>query len=345
MKVHAYASLPHYAEHIDAVWRHLPAELAGVRFSPVGRAWPGWQQTGRGRPPLAEPVIVAGYADATVMRPRPVILLEHGAGQAYTGDPRSARNGSYAGGDGLEHAVAFVCPSSTVADRWRARYPATPAAVVGCPKLDPWHAGERGPLALPFRERWPVVAVTFHWDAPIIPETRSAWSHYDRALEALRDDVRAAGGELLGHGHPRLWGAIERRWRALGVELVPRFADVLDRADVLVADNTSALYEFASTDRPVVVLNAPWYRRDVDHGLRFWSHVPGLMIDEPDELVGAVRAALADPPDLRAIRGRAVAHAYAHLDGSAGRRAATAVEEAVRHAQPVQAPAVRRLGD
>lgn len=327
--IHAYASLPHYAEHIDAVWRHLPADLAGVRYSPVGRAWPGWVPAGRGRPPKGDPILVAGFADALVMKPRPVVLLEHGAGQSYHGDPRSASSGSYAGGDGLEHAALFLCPSETVAGRWRARYPSTPAAVVGCPKLDPWHAGDRGPHRA-HRPRTPSVAVTFHWDCPLVPETRSSWTYYADALPKLATALAIAGGEVLGHAHPRLWGAVERAYRAAGgIDLVPDLADVLDRADLLVADNTSALYEFASTGRPVLVLNHPGYRRDVEHGLRFWSHVPGHMIDRPDELLLGVRRALEDAPEDRALRERAVAHAYAFTDGRAGERAATAIERTI----------------
>lgn len=335
MKVNAYATLPHYAEHIDAVWRHLPDELAGVRYSPVGRHWPGWHPVGRGRPPLGEPVITAGASDATTMRPRPVIHLEHGAGQAYAG----IESGSYAGGPGFEHAIAFLCPSSTVADRWRARYPSTPAHVVGCPKLDPWHAGERGPH-LERRDRFPVVAVTFHWDCPLLPETRSAWPVYRDELGPLYTEIAGAGGDFLAHAHPRLWGLAERHYRRSLIPSTPDLVEVLDRADLLIGDNTSALYEFASTGRPVVVLNAPWFRRDVDHGLRFWSHVPGPQVDDPAELRQVVRRALRDPDQFAAIRGRAVAHAYSATDGSAGRRAATAVEEAVSHAaartRPVQ---------
>lgn len=320
--IHAYASLPHYAEHIEAVWRHLPADLAGVRYSPVGREWRGWVPAGRGRPPLGEPILVAGFADALVMRPRPVVLLEHGAGQSYA-DPHAASSGSYAGGDGLEHALLFLCPSETVADRWRARYPSTPAVAVGCPKLDPWHLGRRaGTTGLE-----PVVAVTFHWDCPLVPETRSSWSYWEPALPKLAAALAVAGGSLLGHGHPRLWGAVERVYRRTeGIEPVERLADVLDRADLLIADNTSALYEFASLGRPVLVLNHPHYRRDVEHGLRFWSHVPGYAIDRPDELLLGVRRALEDAPEDRALRERAVAHAYAYTDGRAGERAATAIE-------------------
>jgi len=134
---------------------------------------------------------------------------------------------------------------------------------------------------------------------------------------------------VLGHGHPRLWSRIARRWQSLGVEPVRELAEVLERADVLVADNTSAMFEFASLGRPVVVLNAPWYRRDVEHGLRFWSHVPGVQVDHRGLLVPAVDEALRNPDATAAQRAAATRAAYAHTDGMAAARAAQAIREAM----------------
>jgi hypothetical protein len=317
--IDAYASLRHYAEHLAPVWAALPAELRGSFYSPSRtEQWGQPLDRARDRGRL---VLVASWRDAQTVGPSPLVYVEHGAGQSYDGDPRSAGNGSYSGGHALDRVRLFLCPNQQVADRWQARYPEARTAVVGCPKLDAWHA------AAPWAERTvgrPVVAVTFQLECPLVPETRSAWGHYDHHLPALVADPR---WQVLGHGHPRLWGAIRRRWRDLHTEHTPDLADVLDRADLLVADNTSALYEFASTGRPVLVLNAPWYRRHVDHGLRFWSHPPGLQVDRPADLVAGVARALADPPAARAIRARATAHVYAHTDGQAARRAAEAIKE------------------
>jgi hypothetical protein len=318
-----YASQPHYAEHLWPVWEALPDEVRGRAMAPRAGCW--WGTPDYVRPgPRDGLVMVAGFADARRMAPRPLVYVEHGAGQTYPGDPRAARHGSYAGGEGLDRVRLFIAPSETVADRWRAEYRA-PVAIVGCPKLDRWHAenlrGSRSSSA-------PVVAVTFHWDCQLIPETRSAFRHFAPGLARLRDDVRAAGGELWGHGHPRAWGALSRTWRTLGVPLVPSFADILDGADVLVVDNTSAGPEFASTGRPVLWLNAPWYRRDIDHGGRFWQWPRGQVVcDHPDDLPHAVAAAVADPPQARASRARMVAGIYASTDGHAADRAAAAIME------------------
>lgn len=334
MTVNLYASLPHYAEHLWPIWQQLSDDVRGESWAPRSTCWWGT--------PLPHPrsrsglVLCSSYADAKKLSARhQLIYVEHGAGQSYDGDPAAVGNGSYSGGVGLDTAALFIAPGEHVAERWGAMYPSTPVAVVGCPKLDSWHAGERRELRS--ERSGPLVAVTFHWDCGLVPETHSALRHHQRALGALRDAVRSSGGELLGHGHPRAWGALRALWASLGVPHTSKLADVLDQADVLVADNTSALYEFASLDRPVVVLNAPWYRREVEHGLRFWTHVPGVQCDEPDQLVSCVQLALADPPELRALRSRAVERAYAHSDGQAASRAAAAIVE-VLHAQP-QGPA------
>lgn len=172
-----------------------------------------------------------------------------------------------------------------------------------------------------------VVAFSFHWENPLVPESRSALAHYRRHLGPLIGAIRASGGEVIGHGHPRAWGALWRLWKELGVEAVPELDAVFGRASVFVADNTSALYEFASLDRPVVVLNAPWYRRDVEHGLRFWETIPGIQVDDGTDLLDAVAEAVADPPYLSAVRRDAVARTYASTDGHASERAVRAIEE------------------
>lgn len=277
----------------------------------------------RRRPP--GPVIVASFVDARKLTgTAELIYVEHGAGQSYDGDPRGLGHGSYSGGSGLDAVRLFVCPRVDVADRWRTVYPGVPAVAVGSPKLDDRH---RSPTKTTNIRNGPTVAVSFHWENPLVPESRSALAHYERHLSGLIRDVRAAGGELIGHGHPRAWGVLWRLWRRLGVEPVPNLDDVFDRASVFVADNTSALYEFASLDRPVVVLNAPWYRRDVAHGLRFWETIPGIQVNDGADLVDGVAEAATDPSYLSAVRHDAVRRTYASVDGHASERAVDAIQE------------------
>lgn len=313
----AYASQPHYAAHMRPVWEALPAEVRGV-----------WHR----RPPRDEgpPILVAGAIDVRQVRRRQVVYLEHGAGQSYDGDPRVRDQGvGYSGGPGLDRAVLFLCPSEQVAERWRRRYPATPAAVVGCPRLDRWHAaGASGALSTGPAPggAGPVVAVTFHWPCGLCPETRWAFPWYRRHLAGLVDDVRAAGGEVIGHAHPKAYAHLVSTWCGLGVRPIPDLDVVLERADLFIGDNTSALPEAAAAGIPLVWMSAPWYRRDVEHGGRFWTWPQGqVRVGNGDELIERWHEALLDPPHVRAAREAMVGTIYAHRDGSAAARAAAAI--------------------
>lgn len=326
MKIDACASEPHYAAHIRPIWDALPADARGT-FWVAGKA--RWSEVGGirvGRPGAsADPLLVASYSDAKASPGRSLILLEHGSGQTYTGSPAADRNPCYSGGTGHERVVLFLAPNETVAARWRHHYPATPAVAVGTPYLDRWHL--KGSL-LGVRDRVaaPTVALSFHWENRLVPESRSTFPHYNPDLPALCQWAKSNSMRLLGHGHPRLWGRIVRRWQQLGVDHTPGFADVLDRADVYICDNSSTLYEFASTDRPVVVLNAPWYRRDVSHGLRFWEHADvGIQVDEPADLPDAIAEALTDPPAVAQRRREVVREVCPLADGHATQRAVEAI--------------------
>lgn len=269
-------------------------------------------------PPAGVPVVVASLGDLRrVARDgRPVALAEHGIGQSYgTGHP------SYCGGVSPERSRVglFLVPNEYAARANRRAYPGARSVVVGCPKLDPWVGGVAPP---PLRGR-PVVAISFHWDCRVAPETRSAWPHFRSALPALAERFR-----LLGHGHPRALGRLRPEYERLGIEAVAEFEQVLRRAHVYVTDNSSTLFEFAATDRPVVVLNAPWYRRRVEHGLRFWSCADvGVQCDEPEALPAAVELALEDAEPQRARRARALQRALPLRDGHAAHRAALAILE------------------
>jgi UDP-N-acetylglucosamine:LPS N-acetylglucosamine transferase len=182
--------------------------------------------------------------------------------------------------------------------------------VVGCPKLDtlPKRSGTGGP----------VVAVSFHFDLSLLAETRSARMHFTSALPGLARSYR-----LIGHSHPRL--DLSQFYRRMGIEYVRDFDEVCRRADVYVCDNSSTLFEFAATGRPVVVLNEPHYRRDVEHGLRFWDAADvGIQVDSPHDLAPAIRLALDDGPEQRARREAALSLVYAYRTGGA-KRAAEAI--------------------
>lgn len=321
--VHGYASRDHYLAHLLPVYEALPADLRGELIGP--RGGDPWRTRKERLVGVDDLVLVASWVDSQRWTRRKVIYLEHGAGQTYDGDPEAAGHGSYSGGAGHDHTVLFLCPSETVAGRWRARYDAA-SAVVGCPRLD----GLIGRRAQNRADD--VVAITFHWDNPLCPESRSAYAHWRTALPDVVAELQAEGLRVVGHGHPR-WGRTMRQaWAAMGVAYAEDLDAVLAEATVLVADNTSAAYEAAALDIPVVSLNAPWYRRDVEHGLRFWSHVPGFEVDGPEQdLAGhVVMEATSGGAESAEHRARAAAYAYSAVEGRAARRAVEAIEEVAR---------------
>lgn len=300
-----------FLDHLAPVWRRLPAR--GVLLVPpelLRRSQIlGLEATALRvdlhRPPAGDPLrraLVASYGDVKKARRLgygAFAFLEHGAGQSYNGVARHAGHPSYPGGiDRADHEL-FLVPNAHSAGEWRRRYPRARVAIVRPPRLDEL------PARVPSGET--VVAISFHPTFLFAPEVRSAWSHYKAALPALARQVR-----LIGHAHPRHADVLAREYRRAGVEYVADFADVCRRADVYVADNTSTLFEFASTGRPVVVLNAPWYRRDVEHGLRFWSASSvGVQVDGPAELLPAIARALEDGEELRQARAAALELVYA----------------------------------
>ena len=323
--VHFYAGQRHYIDHLLPIWSMLDPLERGQFFvstkplavyardhdvpAVVARSFPTQRATEIcGREPL---FVVAGWQDYRLTGRRRCVFVEHGAGQTYAGDPLTATNHGYAGGAGRQRVALFICPNQRTADANSGAYPGTPAVVCGSPKLDGFPSGP------PPGE--PTVAVSFHWNCPVSPEAGWAFTDYRDAVERLPADL---GMPVIGHAHPRVWGPLHDWYQSVGIPPVGHFADVAATAAVFVADNTSCLYEFAALDRPVVLLNSPKYRRDVEHGLRFWAMADvGIQVDDGPSLADAIRRSLTDDP--QAVRRREItAELYPHR----GRAAARAVD-------------------
>jgi hypothetical protein len=314
------ANAPHYADHLAAVFGALPTEARGSFLTSDRRTADRVRELGYtpSSPDTSDrPTLVASFGDLKrVNRPR-VALMEHGAGQSYGGRDRSAHHGSYAGGRGRDAASLFLHPGNHPAERDRQAYPTARVEVVGSPYLDklPKRVGPKGR----------VVAFSFHFNSPLTQETKNAYSWVWPTILKLRADY-----ELLGHAHPSLFPYIFRRYRRAGIEPVAEFHDVCRRADVYVCDNSSTLFAFAATGRPVVVLNPPWYSRSVDHGLRFWDAADvGVQVNDLADLPGAIDEALKDKAAQKKKREAALDLVYAYRAG-ASKRAAEALEDWAR---------------
>jgi hypothetical protein len=296
--IDVYASQPWYADHLRPVYEAL-GEHAGDFIQKLARHH-------HGGIPNPRPVLVCSWGDMKTVQKlgyQHVALAQHGAGQSY---PASKRPNypSYPGGTGNEGVSLFLAPNRHSADRWKQAYPRARVEIVGCPKLATLPKRLPGP--------GPVVAVSFHWNFGMCPETMSVLPEYQSALIPL-----AKRYQVIGHGHPRRRD-LPNVYRRTGIEHVPSFDQILKRADVYVFDNSSSGFEFAATGRPVVVLNGRSFRRDAHHGLRFWDAAGvGVNVNRPNDLMDGVARALADDPSAIADRERALDIVYQPRSGGA----------------------------
>ena len=366
MKVDAFSSLPHYSDHIRPIWEALPPPVRGQWWTPVNlprserltivASYRDAQTIGRpyvlvehGAGQSYQGITNGSYSggeghdrcvlflcpsDRVAMRwrerypdtpavacgcPRLDRYSERPGRWVNPALPDQERSAPRGGVEGSPTTLA----SHVLVER------ATPNETASAKKSEKsrgetglgWHKTGDSPL----QPGVPTVAISYHWACSLVPETMSAWRYYDPHLPRLVRDPRF---RVVGHGHPRLWPTIKRRWAELGVDQWPDVDRVLSEANVVVADNTSLLYEACAVGIPTVCLNIPSYRRDVEHGGRFWSAPPGVQVDHPSALADAIACALTDPPAHRAIRARAVEWAYSSMvDGHASERAATAILE------------------
>jgi len=345
--VDALAYERQFVDHIAPVWRALPATVRGslivdpglesycrglgLDVQPVPRL-----NVDRGRP-IAPPVspkgpaLVASYGDTKEARRLgygPLAYIEHGIGQSY-GKTGPKANGSYSGGPDRADTELFLVPGPDPAARWRAAYPRARVVEIGSPHVEELPARIPGP--------GPVVAVSFHWPAPysVSPYAGTAVADYAAAIPWLTEHW-----SVIGHAHPKGdWQSRVRRvFDRAGVPFVDDFADVCRLSDVYVCDNSSTIYEYAATGRPVVLLNASsWSRKGPELGLRFWeaSHV-GVHVWDRYDLVATVRRALNDARPIREAREDALSKVYTYRSGASD-RAADAIVSWLRERQRVAA--------
>lgn len=305
MKFDVIASESHYFRHLAPIWAALPPRLQGV-------VHPLTQPGTVARPVMGHIALVAAWQDVQPLRGTcQMVYVEHGAGQVYTDrlhDP------SYSGSQGARHTgvVGYIAPSQTVADRWtQAR-----AVAVGCPKMDHW----LNTAYVPGHD--PVVCFVFHWPCNFTPETRSAWEHYQPRFTEIVDRYVRQGFHVAAHAHPKWRGQLDPLLAAAGARVWKGEDQVFRHADIVIVDNSSLGMEFMSLRRPVVWMNAPWYRRDVFHGGRFWDWTADVpTVDDAEELMGLDLYELLDPNYDLTFQDRHVANTYAYTDGHSAERA------------------------
>lgn len=311
MRVHAICTLPQYRRHVEAVWKHLSPDVQGEMRTEQGASTRGW--------PTEDLVLIGGFYDMDRCPQNRMIYVEHGAGQSYDGDAKTKAHPAYHGSQHPDEVIGYICPNKRVADSW-----GKPAFVAGCPAID-----GHDPEAAHHWKYQLTAAITFHWNAMrMASEAWSAKQHYIDGLHNMVAHLRSEGFDVIGTWHPRdPFG--RQAWINIGVEHTPDPDEVLDRADLLVADNTSLQYEAAKLGIPNIVLNAPWYRKDVHHGLRFWDLVPGRQVDSLEQFMRLdIHGYVNDPLHVASQAARLVGdQVFEHAVGTAGQHAARWIEK------------------
>lgn len=333
MKLDFFARRAHYIDHLAPVWNalrparrgkfHVPRELEPYARQELQE--PCLEIFQGGIPAGDNPILTAAYGDLNkVIRntERRIVTMEHGVTQGFgTAAYPSAQIGNRARVD------LALLPNEYVAGRFRT-VRETPYEVIGTPKMDPWvlldWPGGTKLISNPWSRRETTLAIAFHWgdrnSTP--PESGSAFEHYRQVLPVL-----AARYRVIGHAHPLASPDHRQAFDRAGIEWVEDFREILDRADVYLNDLSSTMYEFLVTGKPVVILNAPWFRRDMHWGIRFWDYSDvGLMVEHPDELIPAIDRTLSEYTTIcMQERWSAAADLYPYA-GHSARRAAEVLE-------------------
>lgn len=329
-----------FIDHIAPAWRALPLDRRGTFLvepslvpyaEGLGLDVEGRERlnVNRGREVLSPtspsgPALVASYGDTKEARRfgyGPLAFIEHGIGQSY-GDRNGPAGSSYSGGPDRYDTSLFLVPGPDPAARWMKAYPGARVEVVGSPRLDDLPRRQETPGLVS-----PVVAVSFHWPAPLSVSGYAGTAIGDFSPELTE---LAKRWTVIGHAHPK--GDWQQRtmrtFARAGIPFVSDFADVCRQADLYVCDNSSTIYEFAATGRPVVLMNARhWHRNGPEYGLRFWEAAHVGVNAAPGQLADAVALALEDRNGIPEQREDALQLVYGgQLTGGAARAAAALVD-------------------
>lgn len=312
----------HFIDHIAPVWKHLPNKgkfyipeslyqytmQRGISPTPLKAAGTNPLNI---RPPGNNVLFTCAYDDlengvyANIKRP--LIFMEHGVGLTFGKHP------SYAGGRGMRKRVhLFLAPNKFIFNKTKESLPGVNQAIIGTPKMDliPEMASNT---------EHPNVVISFHWDGHMVePEAGNAFAYYRKVIPELAEKYH-----VVGHAHPRIQKEMKLLYNALGVsEFWTDFYEVLYRGDIYINDCSSTAYEFAVTGKPVILLNAPQFRKQVNWGIRFWDYTDfAPMVDNPGDLISILELTLKYPHEHVEARKKMVKDLYPYKGDSAFRAA------------------------
>jgi len=246
--------------------------------------------------------ITATYGDLELANigEKNLILMEHGAGQMYNACHPAWMRSNY-----NSNTVLLLATNEILAKRFKENNN-IPVEIVGCPKLD----------AMIFDNciKNDKIAISFHYNCQILPETQTAFKYYKDIIPKVAKEFN-----LLGHGHPVHWNFMEKYYKDNKIKAIKNFEQIAKQVDIYIVDNSSTLFEFAALDKPVIVLNCPAYRKDVEHGMRFWEFADiGLQVNKSEELIPTIYETINKDPQ-RERRIEIVKEIYPYLGESVNR--------------------------
>ena len=335
MRIDFLAAQPHYLDHMAPVWYILPNRYKGIFWIPEtmldyvdGTLFhdPLLKVYNDDTPKLfrgTNPVLVASYGDMLHVHNAnsslPILMMEHGTGHTFG-------KAAYPNGPGKrDHVTMFLSPNQYTVDKIHSVRQA-PCHVIGTPKLDkviqeinPHRLAKQTPADSP------LIAIGFHWgtkrNRP--PESGSAFEHYKDIIPELSRQYK-----LLAYGHPLAKAVYKPFYEDLGIEYTSDLFDVMKRADICINDLSSALYEFLVTGKPVIVLNAPWFRRDIQHGIRFWDYSDiGINVEKPEELMPTIENTLSNYIHVHLQQRSLATHDLFPFLGHSAERASEVIQE------------------
>lgn len=291
--INAFATEKQYLDKLLPIWWGLPDDLKGdftlhPRLGGTVEMKEGFQL---GNMPNQDGFLMVASHNDSKYAIKPFIYVEHGAGQSYGPD-------KFYSNSHRPNMLAAMVPGPYCAGKTRKANPYARVIQMGAPHL----------TGIPALEPQ-CVTFAWHWRCSVAVEANTAFDEYRDVVPLV-----AANWKTLGHGHPRIIGELLPFYQEHGIEISMDSRQTLARTGLLIADNTSLIYEAAVLNIPVILLNKSEWVQTRSHGLRFWEALPGPMVDTPAELLKVVDEQLAGgSEDWRSAR-RSVASLIYGID-------------------------------
>lgn len=322
MAIDFFASSIHYIDHLVPIYNQLSDEYKG-NFYTRENLIETLDNLNIDAKPLQEKndleiTLTSSFGDLRDARKTgaPIIISEHGAGQSYKDNYSPA----YIGGIDRRGAIAALVPGIKQAEKQLKAYPTIPVYPIGIPKLDNYHKN----LDLyNSKVKKDSVVISFHWDCKVEQETRSCYRFYKSIIKEMKKDFN-----IKIHGHPRDIKKYKAFADYIKVDHLETFDQVIEEGWIYCCDNSSTIFEWISLNRPVVLLNCHLYRKNIEHGMRFWEYADiGPNVDVPKTFPNVLQKALTNHTQYQQRREEVKNEVYFQPDGQGAKRACLALED------------------